>query len=536
MTSFRTPDRARWLAPQEVLFLGVVILGWAVLVVSLGKDTSWDFRNYHWYIPYAFLNHRMGFDIAVAHQATYYNPTLDIPFYLLANHVPSWIALGVMGAVQGSNIIPLYLIARAALRESEDKWLLAPLLAAFCMLGGLTLGLAGTTYYDNVLSVLTLSSLAIVVTQRERLATGTWRENTTIALIGGFVVGCAVGLKLPQAPFALGFAAALAAVRGDWKHRVVRVLAGGVGGLVGLVLFSGYWWLVMYHVTGNPLFPYFNQYFDSPLALAASYRDLRFLPTTWPHRLLYPLLFTLDWRVADDLGYSDIRVGLAYVLLLATIPIALFVKRKREPLVDPSAAAPIFAFAAVAYVAWISVFAIYRYILALEMLAPILIVCAVGLWPLSRRVQLTVLGVLGVITLACIRPGWLERGPVTDPYVQVKLPPIPDPDHTLVVMAGEAPMGYLVPSLPHQIPILRIDGWMITPQDGSRLTASTKKRVLAFKGDIYLIAEEYEIGRATEALEDYGLAMRYLDCREITANLGGPYKFCPVERLTDKKP
>ena len=200
------------------------------------------------------------------------------------------------------------------------------------------------------------------------------------------------------------------------------------------------------------------------------------------------------------------------------------------------AAAPIFAFAAVAYVAWISVFAIYRYILALEMLAPILIVCAVGLWPLSRRVQLTVLGVLGVITLACIRPGWLERGPVTDPYVQVKLPPIPDPDHTLVVMAGEAPMGYLVPSLPHQIPILRIDGWMITPQDGSRLTASTKKRVLAFKGDIYLIAEEYEIGRATEALEDYGLAMRYLDCREITANLGGPYKFCPVERLTDKKP
>ena len=39
-------------------------------VVWLGKDTSWDFRNYHWYIPYAFLNERMGFDVAVAHQAT----------------------------------------------------------------------------------------------------------------------------------------------------------------------------------------------------------------------------------------------------------------------------------------------------------------------------------------------------------------------------------------------------------------------------------------------------------------------------------
>src|SRR5665213_23538 len=84
--SSRTPDRARWLAPQEILFLLLVIAAGSVLVLSLGKDQSWDFRNYHWYVPYAYLNHRMGFDIAVAHQATFYNPTLDIPFYLLATH------------------------------------------------------------------------------------------------------------------------------------------------------------------------------------------------------------------------------------------------------------------------------------------------------------------------------------------------------------------------------------------------------------------------------------------------------------------
>jgi len=29
-------------------------------VVVLGKDTSWDFRNYHWYAPYAFFNNRLG--------------------------------------------------------------------------------------------------------------------------------------------------------------------------------------------------------------------------------------------------------------------------------------------------------------------------------------------------------------------------------------------------------------------------------------------------------------------------------------------
>src|ERR1700729_3791937 len=125
-------SRAPWLAPQEIAFLAFVVLAWAALVVALGKDTSWDFRNYHWYVPYAYLNHRMGFDIAVAHQATFYNPTLDIPFYLLATHASAWIALGVLGAVQGSNVIPLYLIARSTLRD-DNKNLLAPILTLLCM-------------------------------------------------------------------------------------------------------------------------------------------------------------------------------------------------------------------------------------------------------------------------------------------------------------------------------------------------------------------------------------------------------------------
>ena len=46
----------------------------------------------------------MGIDVAVAHQASYYNPFLDIPFYWLATHTRAWFALGVLGAVQGANV------------------------------------------------------------------------------------------------------------------------------------------------------------------------------------------------------------------------------------------------------------------------------------------------------------------------------------------------------------------------------------------------------------------------------------------------
>src|SRR3984885_6066978 len=109
------------LSVQELVFLGLVMLFWGAFVIVLGKDTSWDFRNYHWYAPYAYLNNRMGIDVVVAHQASYYNPFLDIPFYLLATHTHAWIALGVMGMVQGANVVPLYLIGREGFAVPDRK-------------------------------------------------------------------------------------------------------------------------------------------------------------------------------------------------------------------------------------------------------------------------------------------------------------------------------------------------------------------------------------------------------------------------------
>src|ERR1043166_9782657 len=135
MSNDSVDSRALRLDAHEWLFLGVTILFWGAYVLWLGKDTSWDFRNYHWYIPYAFLNGRSGLDVSVAHQATYYNPFLDIPFYLLATHTRSWIALGVLGAVQGANIVPLYIIARSVL-NIPHKQLVSGAVALLCVTGG----------------------------------------------------------------------------------------------------------------------------------------------------------------------------------------------------------------------------------------------------------------------------------------------------------------------------------------------------------------------------------------------------------------
>jgi hypothetical protein len=525
----QSPERAPRYALAEYLFLAAIILGWATFVVSAGKDAAWDFRNYHWYIPYAFLNGRMNFDVAVAHQATYYNPLLDIPFYFLATRTHAWFALGVLGAVQGSNIVPLYAIARSLLTIAHRE-LIAAILSFACMTGSLTIHLAGTTYYDNVMSVFVLAGLALMITQREQIRSGPLLSGMSIAGFAGLLIGGSIGLKLPEAPFALGFAATLVVLPGSLAHRSTRLIAGGLGGVLGFAIFAGFWMSKMAHLTGNPLFPYFNEYFNSPLALHASYRDMRFIPRRLDVQLMFPLLFSLDWRVADDLPFQDIRVGLTYVVIIITAVLLLIVRRPSKGLVDSGAAAALLAFTAVSYIAWLKVFAIYRYILLLEILAPILIAASVALWPLKERARLIVCAILLLAALVTMRAGISGRVPATDPYIQVTIPPILHPDTTLILMTGETPMGYLAPSLPRQIPVLRIDGWMIRPDDGSKLTAETRKRVGAFGGDLYVIFNGYEAARNRDSLKVYGLAIDSPKCRNIITNLGGPYRFCPVIR------
>lgn len=524
------------LTAREYAFFGLGLLFWAGFVILIGKDTSWDFRNYHWYAPYALIHHRMGIDMAVAHQASYYNPYLDVPFYWLATHTHAWVALGVLGAVQGANLIPLYLMARSALKVEasvSDRKIMAGALSLLGLVGALTLTEFGSTYYDDVMSVLVLAGLAILVLNRDTLRDGPLGHAAALSAAAGLLTGMAMGLKLPEMPFCIGFAGALVALGGSAKHQATRLVAGGIAGLAGFLIIAGPWMLYIYHLTGNPVFPYFNEYWRSPLALPASYRDLRFVPTHFWRGLFFPILFTLDWHVADDLGFQDIRVCVAYVLVIAAAIVWLGRRESRDPLLDKRVTGLLFAFSALAYFEWLRTFAIYRYIILFEMLAPLLIIGAVGLFPLPRKSRYLILGAIAACCLLSARSDFLERAPVEDPYVDAALPPIPRPDHTMVLMTGDAPMGFIATTLPSQIPVLRIDGWMVEPRDGTLITREMMRRVrahLAAGGDLYLIADAGDMVRAHDALADYRLAIRWPECQQFDTNLIGTYQWCPLAK------
>lgn len=517
-------------APYEWAFMAAIVIAWAALVVFLGKDTSWDFRNYHWYNAYAFLNGRMGFDVAVGHHASYYNPLIDLPYYGLASTMPSWVVLAYLGTVQGLNIVPLYLMARSAL-DAPLKIPGAAIIALAGLIGGMALRLTGTTYYDNVLSVFVLSGLAMIVISREHLVTGTARSAGLTAALAGLLIGAAVGLKLVVAPFAIGFAAMLAVVPGTWPRRWTLVLAGGAGGLLGVALFGGFWFATLASETGNPIFPYFNHIIGSTLIGDSSYRDTRFIPDSLGKMLTFPFAFSTDWRVSADWKFGDIRVLLAYVLVPIAACIWLFGKPSAQPLVEKSAARLLFVFAGVSYLTWISLFAIYRYIVVLEMISPLLIAAAIGFAPVARKWQLAAAGVALVAALGFTTYTFGDRAPLGEPYVQVTVPPIARPAETMVLMTGYEPMAYVIPSLPPEIPFLRVQGFLVGPDDGTALSATLKNRIAAHNGDLFLLFAGHEGDPAGRAMKALGLSIERTQCQQISSNLGPALSFCPLSRV-----
>jgi hypothetical protein len=167
------------------------------------------------------------------------------------------------------------------------------------------------------------------------------------------------------------------------------------------------------------------------------------------------------------------------------------------------------------------------------MLAPLLLIGAVGMFPITRRLRGIILTGLCALCLITARSDFLERAPVEDPYIETALPPIPDPAHTMVLMTGDTPMGFIVTTLPPQIPVLRIDGWMVQPRDGTGLTRRMKQRVarhLKAKEPLYLIADATDMDRARNALADYGLAIRWPQCQQFDTNLVGTYQWCPLAK------
>ncbi|MRW86869.1 hypothetical protein GJ698_22635 [Pseudoduganella sp. FT26W] len=428
-----------------------------LLSLLSGQDDGWDMRNYHLYNAYALFHGRIGFDMAPGAFQSYFNPTIELPYYFLTQWCPPRLAGFLMGVLHGLNFVLLAVIARQ-LPDVAGQSRVALLLAATGLMTPGFLSELGNTMGDNLTALMVLGAVYLLL--RHWTVMQQWGLRAVLAaLAAGLVMGIGTGMKLTNAVYAVGLCLSLLVTPQLWWQRLRLAFVFGVGVIGGIALSAGWWFLTMWHMFGNPLFPQFNNLFHSPLAPEAGVIESIFLPKGLLENLLWPFVFALDPLRVGELSMKLFVWPVMYTLVLAFFGVQVLRRTADRRSVF------LLLFVAISYLVWMRLFSIQRYLIPLELLAPIVIWLALhgvmrGL-PAARRVAWAVLALLAVTVFPVANWGhaaWGERS------FSAQTPALAAPAASVIFIAQlHPPMGWMSMFMPPQARVVRLGGMPESP-------------------------------------------------------------------------
>ncbi|HEX8479057.1 MAG TPA: hypothetical protein VF663_12020 [Telluria sp.] len=536
-------ERAAWRLDQPqalrlALYLVPVLFG--LISVAMRQDNNWDLRNYHLYNPFAWLNGKVGIDLAPAQMQTYFNPTIDLLYYGLIKVAPARIAGFVMGTIHGLNFVLLIAIARRLLPVTPRGLPIArPLCLAMAgMLGAGFIAQLGNTMGDNLTALFVLGSLWLVLSHWHTVARGAGLGKL---LLAGLVMGLGVGLKLTNGIYAPSLCLALLLVPAAVTVRIRAAFLFGSGVLAGSAITAGHWLWKMWTMFGNPLFPQFNTIFQAPLASPMAVGDLRWMPRGIVENVLWPFIFAMHPERISEIKLSMVVWPILYAGFIALAVTALARRAASSAVGDPldrSRGNAVLLFVALAYLVWLNLFSIHRYLAPLELLAPLM------LWLLAQRLFApTVAGKAAtaaiVLVIACSvqstnwgRTGWAGQA------FSAEVAPIAEPRRSMVLTVfADPPMGWIATFYPRDLAFVSLASGFESVGYRQRYEAMMAER----NGPVYLMLGSSDAGDgdARRILAGRGLQFALDACMRYPAYIGrklSPYRLCPVKRVAPATP
>lgn len=531
-----TKTKTQRLLSPVILVCAMLFFG--ALSVSFGQDVNWDWANYHYYNPYALLNGRVDFDYAPAQVQSYLNPLIDLPFYYLVTYLPPVWAGFIMGALHGINFWLVYLIGyNIFLFKSSSKRIITSLIcAAIGVYGPGFLSELGTTFNDNLVSLFALAALLLVIKNLSRD-----KASWTVLFISGLILGFGAGLKMTLMVFAVGALIAVPLLFNGWKERLTSIAVYGTAVAGGFVLSSWFWMLTLWNKFHSPLFPFFNKIFRSPYWDYVNFSDQRYLPKGFTQFLLYPLCLALENALFGEALIRDMRIPIIYILVMLAILksiYSLYVSKETLSIGDKDgdningrAAMFLVVFFVATYVVWQAVFSIYRYIVALEILGPIIIILLLSyiLKKFYTRAAVAIVLFL-VIVFGMKSPDWGHTA-WTDSFFGVEVPSIEYGRDTIVVMLSGEATSYVIPFFPADIRFVRVQSNFQDPKKENMFQLEIRQLLEKHNGPTYLLTTtKSNVDEAQEIIKSYQMQIMPQGCMPIKARLQDDLLLCRMER------
>jgi hypothetical protein len=243
------------------------VVFWAAFVsipLSAGElGLSWDALNHHIYLGWTAQQPRLERDFVAAGYQSYQFPYLYWPVYKLAlgGWSGAW-AGAVLATLQVLAVPPVWMLARTCMPGATVFDVLMRLLAvALAFMTGVVLSIFDSTSNDLMAAIPLVWALALALRPLGDPKPAPARLHR-LAMLSGACAGVAVAFKLSNGPLAVLFPALWAMHGSNVRARVYNVALGSLAAMVGYVLVYGYWGALLWHYFGNPIYPFYDGWFE----------------------------------------------------------------------------------------------------------------------------------------------------------------------------------------------------------------------------------------------------------------------------------
>jgi hypothetical protein len=359
-----------------IWFAGAVVLGIAWCAYT-GIDANYDRLNYHLPSASALLQGRIFEDVAISSVQTYFNPVINLFSYVLSRELGFFWSRYALVAVQALAWAFLAAVVwRVVVLELEPKpahgLVVGAAMAVLSLVAPLSILILGTSLTDLIMA--TFIGAALLV----RLPTGfearPWRGALT-----GLILGIGVGLKPTILPICVAYGLvfyAMLAMLTRPARAAAEFAAFGAAAAMATLLAAGPWALAVLKETGNPVFPYANDFFQSPFVPSVPMADNRFLPASLGDWLSVPARLAIGGdKITGESYLRDIRFALFWYALVPALGVCAAWRWRQAVAFCRSAPRTCFlyAFFIAAWLAWEATTGIHRYALMLDILVGFLL-------------------------------------------------------------------------------------------------------------------------------------------------------------------